>query len=755
MSATDPLLGKDGSSQARPFGNDSPPFAGLRVIDFSTVAAAPAVAQVFALNGADVIKVESKEGCMSRGILKQYMPARGGKGMHSTTFDMLNRNKESLVLDLKKPSHLTVLGNLLESADVFITNMRLEALRRLGLDYQSLCPLYKHLVYVHLSAFGLSGPLKNRMGYDATAFWAGTGMARLFVEPGHMVDYPVAFGDLNASAVLFTGAVVALLKRCSAGSGACVETSLYETGLWAMAPYFDSAPVPEPNLANRHYDTRDGTVAVCHPLDEKADALLVEAVGATDATVAAVEERCVLMSSAELISALAAKELVYSECQSLVHLLLPGSSGPPWASKVQRDLAPDLKYVPNPSFSLRSTSEPVMQTPGVKLGSLNSKIPKDLNLAGSKLWKDVPEDYLIKPPHNSGHSKPLKQLTVVEYSTSTSSAVSGACAMFAELGFPVHRVITPESERLAALGGEQFSRHLHGLKTVSDLQQALRAASLLVTDASEEKLKAAGVVVPQTCSVVYFDVMKGALGSWLMSTGITTTFRSPTSSGTWSKLKQVPFQSVDLMAGFHVAMAMATALFHARRSGKAQVANLDIERVGLWQLPFFLGIVQGVPEFLKYHDPTSNITWQQKMDERPLASLCNPRLKDQRWVLMFGANLKHDLPAVLKAFRIRDQVYPWCCCSIAQACCCSCGKSKSEKVQLVMKPINIAVKSALEALTSEEFETIMAANKLGFYIFEAAPEEARTQEQALALGTFCSDKGFRVRSPLRMNFVLK
>merc|ERR1712073_42798 len=157
------------------------------------------------------------------------------------------------------------------------------------------------------------------------------------------------------------------------------------------------------------------------------------------------------MSSAELISVLAAKELVYAERHSWLSWLLPGSSGegPPWAAKAQRDLTPDLKYVPNPSFSLRSTREPVVQTPGVKLGSLNSKLPKDSKLA-SNLWKDVPEDYLIKTPCNSGQSEPLQQLTIVEYSTSMSSAVSGACAMFAELGFPVVRVITPESEKLAA-----------------------------------------------------------------------------------------------------------------------------------------------------------------------------------------------------------------------------------------------------------------------------------------------------------------
>jgi len=277
-----------------------------------------------------------------------------------------------------------------------------------------------------------------------------------------------------------------------------------------------------------------------------------------------------------------------------------------------------------------------------------------------------------------------------------------------------------------------------------------------VTDVPEEKLKAAGVVAPQSCSVVYFDVQKGALGSWYMPTGVAGMFRSPTSAGTWFKLKQTPFQSVDLLASFHVAMAMATALFHAKRSGKAQIANVDFEGVGLWQLPFLLGITQGMPEFLKMYDPANDITWQQKMDERPLASVCNPMLKDQRWVLMFGANLKKDLPAVLKAFRIRHKVYPCCCCYIAKACCCSCGKSKMDKVQVVMKPINVAVQSALEAVTSEEFEAIMAAHGLTFYIFEGAPADIKTQEHAQALGAFCADEGFiKVRSPLQIDFMLK
>jgi len=72
-----------------------------------------------------------------------------------------------------------------------------------------------------------------------------------------------------------------------------------------------------------------------------------------------------------------------------------------------------------------------------------------------------------------------------------------------------------------------------------------------------------------------------------------------------------------------------------------------------------------------------------------------------------------------------------------------------------MKPINIAVQSALEALTSEEFENIMAAHGLSFYIFEAVPVEVKTQEHAQALGVFRSDQGFRVRSPLHIDFMLK
>merc|ERR1712183_459199 len=98
-------------------------------------------------------------------------------------------------------------------------------------------------------------------------------------------------------------------------------------------------------------------------------------------------------------------------------------------------------------------------------------------------------------------------------------------------------------------------------------------------------------------------------------------------------------------------------------------------------------------------------------------------LKDGQWVLLFGGNVKKDLPDILKAFQIRHKVYPCCCCYIAKACCCSCGKSLMDKVTVVMKPINVAVQSALESLNSEEFETIMAANGLSFYMFETTPAE--------------------------------
>ena len=112
-----------------------------------------------------------------------------------TSFEHINFNKSSVVLDIATPAGLAQMKTLLAGADVFITNVRLPALQKNGLDYASLRAEMPHLVMGHLSAWGLVGPEVAAPGYDFGAFWAQTGMASLMNSPGHYSQYPGAFGD--------------------------------------------------------------------------------------------------------------------------------------------------------------------------------------------------------------------------------------------------------------------------------------------------------------------------------------------------------------------------------------------------------------------------------------------------------------------------------------------------------------------------------------------------------------------------------
>ena len=154
-----------------------------------------------------------------------------------TSFEHVNFNKSSVVIDISTSKGLADIKNLLSSADVFITNVRLPALKRAGLDYASIKNSHPHLVYGHLSAWGLVGPDEAAPGYDFGAFWAQTGMASQMNAQGHFSQYPGAFGDTVGGSALVGGLATGLRERLQNGGYGCfVEGSLLRTGMWVMAP---------------------------------------------------------------------------------------------------------------------------------------------------------------------------------------------------------------------------------------------------------------------------------------------------------------------------------------------------------------------------------------------------------------------------------------------------------------------------------------------------------------------------------------
>ena len=156
------------------------PMEGINVVELGVWVAGPATGGILADWGADVIKIEPPTGDPARlfGLML------GLDIDASPPFEMDNRSKRSVVLDLTTDDGLGTALELISGADVFITNVRPGALRRLGLDFESVAPDNPRLVYGLITGYGETGPDADRAAYDVAAFWSRSGVASLLTRPG-------------------------------------------------------------------------------------------------------------------------------------------------------------------------------------------------------------------------------------------------------------------------------------------------------------------------------------------------------------------------------------------------------------------------------------------------------------------------------------------------------------------------------------------------------------------------------------------
>jgi crotonobetainyl-CoA:carnitine CoA-transferase CaiB-like acyl-CoA transferase len=205
------------------------PLTGLRVVEMGTIAALPRSARVLAGFGADVIKVEAPQGDSYR-VLKTY------KNQYDTMFTAENSNKRFVSIDLKHPAGKEAFLKLLETTDVFMTNVRMKALCKLGIDYENLKERFPRLIYTHFSGYGTLGPEKDAPGYDTAAFWAKSGSLVDIVKKGNDPVRPsVGFGDLATSNALVAGTMIAVYAREHTGHGTFVSSSLYNSAIWCAS----------------------------------------------------------------------------------------------------------------------------------------------------------------------------------------------------------------------------------------------------------------------------------------------------------------------------------------------------------------------------------------------------------------------------------------------------------------------------------------------------------------------------------------
>jgi crotonobetainyl-CoA:carnitine CoA-transferase CaiB-like acyl-CoA transferase len=208
------------------------PVEGIKVVELGVWVAGPAAAGILADWGADVIKIEPPAGDPGR-LFGRMLGFDLGV---NPPFEMDNRSKRSIVLDLRADEDRDTAFELLSDADVFVTNVRPGALERLGLDYESVSARNPRLVYGMITGYGQSGPDADRAAYDVAAFWSRAGVAHLLTRPGETPPFQRGgMGDHSAGMTLAAAICAALVARQRTGTGQLVSTSLYRQGAYTVS----------------------------------------------------------------------------------------------------------------------------------------------------------------------------------------------------------------------------------------------------------------------------------------------------------------------------------------------------------------------------------------------------------------------------------------------------------------------------------------------------------------------------------------
>ena len=208
------------------------PLEGIRVVELGVWVAGPGAAGILADWGADVVKVEPPAGDPARLF---NLILGGGPDDVNAVFELDNRGKRAVVLDLGSDQGREVLERLLERADVLVSNMRPAALERLGLGPERVLEDHPRLVYGIITGFGLEGPDAARAAYDIAAFWARAGIAESLRAPGGPL--PFQRGGMGDHSVAMTAAGMvsaALVARDRTGRGQLVTTSLLRQGAYTI-----------------------------------------------------------------------------------------------------------------------------------------------------------------------------------------------------------------------------------------------------------------------------------------------------------------------------------------------------------------------------------------------------------------------------------------------------------------------------------------------------------------------------------------
>ncbi len=240
------------------------PMEGIRVVELGMWVAGPAGAGILGDWGADVVKIEPSTGDPMRGVFASY-----GVDVNPP-FELDNRNKRSVGLNLATEEGRELAARLVADADVFVTNARPGALRRAGLDHETLSARHPRLVYGHVSGYGLAGDEADRAAFDVGAFWSRAGIASALTPEGSPLPYQRGgMGDHMAGLAIAGAISAALFARERTGEGQLVSTSLLRIGMYTLGwdvnvaarmgvPTVPMSVAAPPNPMITCYDAGDG-----------------------------------------------------------------------------------------------------------------------------------------------------------------------------------------------------------------------------------------------------------------------------------------------------------------------------------------------------------------------------------------------------------------------------------------------------------------------------------------------------------------
>jgi crotonobetainyl-CoA:carnitine CoA-transferase CaiB-like acyl-CoA transferase len=215
-------------------------FADLKVIDCASFIAGPAAATILSDFGADVIKVEPPGTGDPHRFLYAMPP--NPPAAKNYFWQLTNRNKRSLALDLKNPEAKAILIRLIGSADVFVVNFPPHVRKILGLTYEDISRVNPRIIYADISGYGEKGPEADKPGFDVTAYWARTGLMDSARNEGSPPAFPVSgIGDHATASTLYGAIVTGLYRREKTGTGCRVSTSLIAEGAWAAGGWIQAA----------------------------------------------------------------------------------------------------------------------------------------------------------------------------------------------------------------------------------------------------------------------------------------------------------------------------------------------------------------------------------------------------------------------------------------------------------------------------------------------------------------------------------